>query len=85
MTPDVPADAIGGITNLRTRSAFDVPGLFASTRANLSRWDNQRVVGSSKPSGQAEATVTDRFGPDKHFGFVLSSSYFRRDSSARPH
>lgn len=82
MTPDMPADAIGGVTNLRTRSAFDVPGLFASTRANLSHWEDQRVVASSKPSGQAEAMVTDRFGADKHFGFVLSSSYFRRDSSS---
>lgn len=82
VTADLPADAIGGVTNLRTRSAFDVPGLFASARANLSRWANQRVVGSSRPSGQAEATVSNRFGPDKHLGFVLSSSYFRRDSSS---
>ncbi|MDF4005085.1 TonB-dependent receptor [Luteibacter sp. PPL552] len=82
VTPDLPADAIGGITNLRTRSAFDVPDTFASARANLARWDNQRVVAGSTPSGQAEATLTHRFGSSKQFGVVLSTSYFRRDSSS---
>ena len=82
ITPDMPADAIGGVTNLRTRSAFDVPGMFASARANLANWDNHRVVADSSPSGQAEGILTNRFGPSKQFGFVLSSSYYRRDSSS---
>ena len=82
VTPDMTGNAVGGITNLRTRSAFDAPGLFAAGRADLARWDNQRVVADSRPSGQVEGTLSNTFGADRQFGFVLSGSYFRRDSSS---
>ncbi|GGA45350.1 TonB-dependent receptor [Dyella nitratireducens] len=82
VTADMPADAIGGVVNLRTRSAFDHLGLFVSGRADYAHWDNSRVVAHSGPSGQIENTLSDTFGSQRQFGFLLSTSYYRRDSSS---
>jgi TonB-dependent receptor len=82
VTADMPADAIGGVVNLRTRSAFDHPGLFVSGRADYAHWDNSRVVAHSGPSGQIENTISNTFGDQRQFGFLLSASYYRRDSSS---
>ena len=76
-------NAIGGIANLRTRSAFDVGGKaiaclyqtremeFALTWCDV--WH---------PSGQAELVASTTFGPDRKFGVVVAGSYFRRDSAS---
>ncbi|MFC3651534.1 TonB-dependent receptor [Dyella humi] len=82
VTADMPADAIGGVVNLRTRSAFDHPGLFISGRADYADWNNSRVVAHSGPSGQIENTISDTFGSQHQFGFILSTSYYRRDTSS---
>lgn len=82
LTADLDGNAIGGIVNLKTRSAFDVADHFASVSGQISRYDNRRIRSSSKPSGRAEATVSERFGSDRQFGVVLEGSYFRRDSSS---
>ena len=81
-TADMTGNAIGGIANLRTRSAFDHQGLFVAGRADWARYENERQVRDSTPSGQAELAISDRFGPQDHFGYVVSASYFRRDSSS---
>ncbi|MBV2149875.1 TonB-dependent receptor [Sphingobium sp. AS12] len=76
-------NAVGGTANLRTRSAFDGKGdLFVGGRFDIGKWENERVRHDSTPSGQAELVVSDTFGPDRKFGFVVSGSYFRRDSSS---
>ena len=81
-TPEMDGNAIGGITDLRTRSAFDQAGLHASGRADLVKWQNQRNFHGTTPSGQLEGTVSNTFGADNRFGALLSASYFRRDSSS---
>jgi TonB-dependent receptor len=79
---DMDASAIGGVAALRTRSAFDSAGPFAAVRANLADWENQRYLRDSGPSGQVQGTLSNTFGADGRFGFVLSADYFRRDSSS---
>lgn len=79
---DRTSEAVGGSTDLRTRSAFDRNGRFVSGRANLSYWENGPRFRDRDPSGQAEFTVSDRFGTDKRFGALLQLGYFRRDSSS---
>lgn len=81
-TPEMEGNAIGGVANLTTRSALDKPGFHASGRADLSRWSNERRLHGDTPSGQLEGTVSSTFGPDDHFGALLSASYYRRDSSS---
>lgn len=81
-TPDMDGNAVGGIVNLRTRSAFDRSGRFLSGRMNLGAYDNERRYRDTTPSGQAEVNFSDRFGPDGKFGIVLAGGYFRRDSSS---
>ncbi|MEA9566889.1 TonB-dependent receptor [Xanthomonas sp. WHRI 8932A] len=79
---DMDSNAIGGIASLRTRSAFDHDGPFATVRANLADWENRRQLQSSGPSGQVQGSFSNTFGPDHRFGVVLSADYFRRDSSS---
>ncbi|WCM93765.1 TonB-dependent receptor [Acidovorax sp. NCPPB 2350] len=81
-TPEMEGNAIGGITNLSTRSAFDKHGLQRSLRADLSEWTNHRRLSSRTPSGQAEGTISNTFGDHNQFGALLSGGYFRRDSSS---
>lgn len=77
------ANAIGGIANLRTRSAFDNGGRpYLGGRADMGRWDFQRVPGSNTPSGQVELVGATTFGPDHKFGAVVAGSYFRRVSAS---
>lgn len=79
---DMDSNAIGGIAALRTRSAFDHDGRFATVRANLADWENRRQLQGSTPSGQVQGSFSDTFGPDQRFGVVLSADYFRRDSAS---
>ena len=79
---DMDSNAIGGIAALRTRSAFDHDGRFATVRVNLADWENRRQLQGSTPSGQVQGSFSQTFGPDNHFGVVLSADHFRRDSSS---
>ncbi len=81
-TPEMEGNAVGGITNLQTRSAFDKPGFQLGGRADLSDWSNRRNFHGTTPSGQLEATGSNTFGADDQFGLLLSGSYYRRDSSS---
>ena len=38
-TADQPSDAIGGVTNLTTHSAFDHPGFFIAGHLNYAYWE----------------------------------------------
>lgn len=76
-------NAIGGIANLRTRSAFDRGGRrFIGGRFDIGKWENERVRHDTTPSGQAEIVFSDTFGPENRFGVVLSANYYRRDSAS---
>jgi TonB-dependent receptor len=81
-TPEMDGNAIGGIMNLRTRSAYDSPGFFISARGNYGFYENPRRLHPTTPSGQAELTLSNTFGARRQWGLVVSASYFRRDSSS---
>ncbi len=83
VTAAMNGNAIGGIANLRTRSAFDGRGEpFVGGRFDIGQWDFKRTRGNRSPSGQAELVASTTFGPDHKFGAVVSGSYFRRDSAS---
>ena len=82
MSANQTGNAIGGLANLITRSPFDHKGLFIAGRLDLTSYANKRDIRTSTPSGQAEFIVSDIFGADKAWGFVVDASYFRRDSSS---
>ena len=83
VTAAMNGNAIGGIANLRTRSAFDGRGEpFVGGRFDIGQWDFKRTRGNHSPSGQAELVASTTFGPDHKFGAVVSGSYFRRDSAS---
>lgn len=81
-TPEMDGNAIGGITDLHTRSAFDQLGFHLSGRSDLADWQNKRKLHGTTPSGQLEGTISNTFGADNSFGALLSASYYRRDSSS---
>ena len=80
-TVDQPSDAVGGVTDLRTRSAFDHPGTFISGQANGAYWTDQRFLHSDVPSGEGDFIASKTFGPQNEFGALLLLSYYQRDSS----
>ena len=83
VTAAMNGNAIGGIANLRTRSAFDNGGKpFIGGRFDIGKYAFERTRGSETPSGQAELVASTTFGPDDRFGVVVSGSYFRRDSAS---
>jgi TonB-dependent receptor len=78
---DQPSDAVGGIADLHTRSAFDHPGFFFDAHADAAYWEDTEQVHSQLPSGNLDATISDTFGPSDEFGFLATASYFQRSSS----
>ncbi|MGA7712145.1 MAG: TonB-dependent receptor [Rhizomicrobium sp.] len=80
-TVDQPSDAIGGVTDLHTRSAFDHPGLFFDSHVDYAYWEDTEKVHNEMPSGEGNFTVSDTFGPSDEFGVVVLGSYFQRSSS----
>lgn len=83
VTPNMNGNAIGGAADLVTRSAFDGRGdLFIAGRFDIGVWDNERHFRDGGPSGQGEVVVSNTFGPDDRFGFVVSASRYIRDSSS---
>lgn len=80
-TPEMEGNAVGGITDLTTRSALDRRGFHAAGRADYTRWDKPELRGDS-PSGQLEGTLSNTFGERQQFGALLAAGYYRRVSSS---
>ncbi|RVT91196.1 TonB-dependent receptor [Sphingomonas crocodyli] len=78
LTPAMDGNAIGGLVDLRTRSAFDVNDTYFSAQTLLGYYDSNAVPGKGKPSFRADATLSTRFGPDDSFGIMLTGSYMER-------
>src|ERR1700760_20412 len=51
---DQVSDAAGGVTMLKTRSAFDRPGEHFDAHLDYAYWDNTEQVHSFQPSGQSD-------------------------------
>lgn len=79
-TVDLPTDAISGVTDLHTRSAFDHPGFFVSGHLDGAYWENEREEHPNQPSGQADLTLSKTFGPEDQFGVLLLGSFYTRSS-----
>lgn len=77
---DLPSDAIGGVTNIVTRSAFDSERPFLDVGAKWAYWEDRRQWHSNSPSGEGDIAMGTRFGADKQFGAVFAASYYRRVS-----
>jgi TonB-dependent receptor len=73
ITPDVPADSIGGFINVETKGAFDRDGLFldASVAGGI------RELGGG-PIQQYQFTGSNTFA-DGRFGALVSASYYKVD------
>ncbi|HEY2009576.1 MAG TPA: TonB-dependent receptor [Rhizomicrobium sp.] len=80
-TVDQPSDAIGGVTDLHTRSAFDHPGEFFGAHLDGAYWTSTEQIKSKQPSGQGDITYSRTFGDDNQFGFLAQASYYQRSSS----
>lgn len=80
-TPEMDGNAVGGITNLVTRSARARTGLHASGRADYTSWDKPKLRHRS-PSGQFEGTVSNTWGDQNQFGALLSAGYYRKVSTS---
>lgn len=78
---DQVSDAIGGVTDLHTRSAFDHPGEFFDSHLDFAYWTNEAQVRGYQPSGQGDITYSRTFGDDNQFGVLVLASYMRRSSS----
>ena len=81
-TADLPSDATGGVTDLKTHSAFDHPGPFIAGHLDGAYWEQGRKFHDNLPSGQGDVRVSDTFGPDGHFGALLLLSYYQRSSNS---
>ena len=68
---DQPSDAVGGIADLHTRSAFDHPGQFFDAHADAAYWEDTEQVHSKLPSGNLDATYSNTFGPSDEFGVLV--------------
>jgi TonB-dependent receptor len=87
-TADKDGNAIGGIFNLKTRSAFDSDDLFVNGHISTGKYTFDEIPRSeqfrrnSNKNGlsvQADATISKRFGNNKQFGIIASGSYNRKD------
>ena len=69
------------MTALRTRSAFDHPGLFVSGHLDAAYWDATEKVHPNALSGQGDLVVSKTFGSNDQFGALALVSYYQRASS----
>lgn len=81
-TADQPTDAVGGVTNIVTHSAFEHPGWFIAGTADAAYWDNERQLHENLPSGQGDLRISKTFGHDDQFGALLLVSYYERSSNS---
>lgn len=78
LTPNYDGNAIGGLVDLQTRSAFDGPSTYFTGQALVGYYDSRNVPGKDKPSVRGDMTFSQRFGADQQFGVVVSGSYMER-------
>ncbi len=73
-TADLPSDAIGGVTDLKSHSAFDHPGFFVAGHLDYASWQNDRKFHNNPLSGQGDLRISKTFGPDDRFGVIAWSA-----------
>ena len=80
VTPENDANAIGGIINVTTRSAFDRGGKpFFNGMGSLGSYERSGGVRNNKQSYRAAFAAGTTFGPDKSWGVVIGASQEQLD------
>ena len=85
-TADLDGNAIGGVFNLRTKSAYDNEDRVITASTSFGVYDFNDVPRSSRNnaskngiSNRSDFTFADQFGKNNQFGIVFSGSYNRKD------
>ena len=78
LTPDLDGNAIGGVVNLRTRSAYDTSDMYLVASAQVAHHTAQYLPADDKLSFNINGTFASQFGPSDQFGIVLYGTYFEK-------
>ena len=80
VTPENDANAVGGIINIETRSAFDARRpFFFNGIGSYGIYEQHGDVRNDKPSLRAAFATGGRFGADEQWGVVVGASYEQLD------
>lgn len=76
ITPDMDGNSIAGTVNLKTKSAYDKPGMQIGTQA-AAGWvrNNDGPDSNINPSYKGSFNFNTNFGKDDQFGIVFSGSH----------
>lgn len=83
LTSDLDGNSIGGFIDNKLVSAFDHNGFKLISDFRLGHHSYDTPGGHSNPSPKAQLLISDTFGSDSQFGYVVAGSYFdkHRDQS----
>ena len=79
VTPENDGNAIGGVINITTRSAFGGPKQFFNGIASYGQYERSGDVRNDKPSFRLAFAGGKRFGPEESWGVVLGASFEQLD------
>lgn len=79
VTPENDANAIGGVINVRTRSAFDRNGPFFDGMASYGMYERSGDVRNDDPSYRLSFATGRRFGANDEWGVVVGASHEQLD------
>lgn len=80
VTPENDANAVGGIINIQTRSAFDAKkDFFFSGIGSYGIYEQHGDVRNDKPSMRFAFASGGRFGADREWGMVVGASFEQLD------
>ncbi|KQW30007.1 hypothetical protein ASC83_22570 [Acidovorax sp. Root402] len=77
--PESDGGAIGGVVNISTGNAFQLPDNTLHVSAKLGRSLIGQEYGGNRPAGEAAAKWAKRFGEKNEFGLLSTLSYWSRD------
>ena len=79
VTPENDANAIGGIINIQTRSAFDAKKDFFNGIGSYGLYEQHGDVRNDKPSMRFAFASGGRFGAEREWGVVIGASFEQLD------
>ena len=79
VTPENDGNAIGGVVNVTTRSAFDAGRPFFNAMASYGHYERSGDVRNDKPSFRLAAAAGRTFGADDEWGVVIGGSFEQLD------
>jgi TonB-dependent receptor len=79
VTPENDGNAIGGVVNVTTRSAFDAGRPFLNMMGSYGHYERHGDVRNDKPSFRLAAAAGRTFGADDEWGIVIGGSFEQLD------